>query len=242
MQTDKKIAWVTGASRGIGLAIADRLIAKGCFVVGTSTTEQGAEMLRNRFQDRGWACVLNMTDADSRQELLNKTDLHPHIMVHNAGITADDLMLRMKPESWNAVIETNLSGPYHLSHGVLKSMMRKRGGRIIYLSSIVAHTGAIGQVNYAASKSGMLGMMRSMARELASRSITVNAVSPGFIDTDMTRSLPESYRADLLKSIPAGCMGSPEDVAHVVAFLASDEAKYITGQVIHVNGGMHMGD
>jgi 3-oxoacyl-[acyl-carrier protein] reductase len=237
-------ALVTGASRGIGRAIALRLAAAGAKVVGTATTEEGAAQISAALADFGGRGeVLNVSTAGSMEALMGRMDAAgdmPTILVNNAAITRDGLMLRMKDEDWGAVIDTNLSANFRLSKLCLKRMMKERNGRIISITSVVGLMGNAGQVNYAAAKAGVIGLTKSMARELASRNITVNAVAPGFIDTDMTRVLPEAQKQALIGQIPAGRLGSPEDIAEAVAFLASPAAAYITGQTLSVNGGMLM--
>jgi len=244
MSFENKVALVTGASRGIGRAIALTLGNAGATVVGTATTEGGAEKIsasfaENNIQGRGLA--LNVTDQDSI-ELCIKTVTEqygaPSILVNNAAITRDNLMLRMKEEEWNDIINTNLNSVYRLSKAVLRPMTKNRWGRIISITSVVGFTGNPGQANYAAAKAGVVGFTKSLAQEMATRGITVNAVAPGFIETDMTKELPDAQKEHLLKVIPMGRMGQPEEIASAVRFLASDEADYITGQTIHVNGGM----
>lgn len=237
-------ALVTGASRGIGRAIAIRLAAAGAKVIGTATTESGAAQISEAlaaFGGRGE--VLNVNTAGSMEALMGRLEAAgdmPTILVNNAAITRDGLMLRMKEDDWGAVIDTNLSANFRLSKLCLKRMMKERNGRIISITSVVGLMGNAGQVNYAAAKAGVIGLTKSMARELASRNITVNAVAPGFIDTDMTKVLPEAQKQALLEQIPAGRLGAPEEIAEAVAFLASPAAAYITGQTLSVNGGMLM--
>jgi 3-oxoacyl-[acyl-carrier protein] reductase len=237
-------ALVTGASRGIGRAIALRLAADGAKVVGTATTAAGAEQITAALAAHGGRGeVLNVSTAGSLEELIARLDAAgdmPTILVNNAAITRDTLLLRMKDDDWGQVIDTNLSANFRISKVCVKRMMKERKGRIINITSVVGLMGNAGQVNYAASKAGVIGLTKSIARELASRNITVNAVAPGFIDTDMTRVLPEEQKAALVKQIPAGRLGSPEDIAAAVAFLASPAASYITGQTLSVNGGMLM--
>jgi 3-oxoacyl-[acyl-carrier protein] reductase len=250
MSLNQKIAWVTGASRGIGASIADTLGKQGAVVVGTATSEAGANAITERFKAagiEGQGLVLDVSDLASVEAAYAqiKTDLGglPSILVNNAGITQDNLLLRMTPEQWNAVIQTNLTGVYYLSKCCLRAMMKARWGRIINISSVVGAMGNAGQMNYAAAKAGVIGMSKSLAQEIASRGITVNVVAPGFIGTDMTQGdggLTEEQQAALLASIPLGKMGKPEDIAMAVAFLASDSASYITGETLHVNGGMYM--
>jgi len=244
---DSQVALVTGASRGIGHAIAIGLAKAGARVVGTSTSEEGASKLTATFASHGYnACrgaVLDVGNASSIEALLadlEKSEGMPTILVNNAAITRDTLLLRMKPDDWDAVIATNLTSVFRLSKACLKRMMKERNGRIINLTSIVGVTGNPGQANYAAAKAGVLGFTKSLAREVASRGITVNAVAPGFIDTDMTRSLTEEQRTALLTQIPTGRLGSADDIANAVLFLASPQAAYITGETLHVNGGMYM--
>lgn len=241
-----RVALVTGASRGIGRAIALRLAQKGACVIGTATTGQGAEAITQVFKDAGLAgkgMVLDVASADSVSEAIEQIRQNegmPSILVNNAAITRDNLLLRMKPEEWNAVIETNLSSVYHLVRACLRDMIKNRWGRIISVSSVVGSTGNAGQVNYAAAKAGVEAFTRSLAQEVGSRNITVNAVAPGFIDTDMTKALSDDQRNSLLQHIPLQRMGEPEDIASSVAFLASEDAAYVTGQTLHVNGGMYM--
>ena len=244
---DKQIALVTGASRGIGRAIAVELAKRGATVIGTATTESGAaaisEYLKAVRADAGRGAVLNVNDAAESNQLID-TISKEHgglsILVNNAGITQDQLAMRMKDEEWDAVIATNLTAVARLSRAVLRGMMKAKYGRIISITSVVGSAGNPGQMNYAAAKAGVAGMSRALAREIGSRNITVNCVAPGFIDTDMTKALNEQQVAALLQQIPAGRFGMPEDVAAAVAFLASDEAGYITGTTLHVNGGMYM--
>ncbi|WP_347329716.1 3-oxoacyl-ACP reductase FabG [Marinimicrobium locisalis] len=241
-----KVALVTGASRGIGAAVADQLGAGGAVLIGTATSEAGAEKITQRLQEKGIkgeGLVLNVTDADSIKALLSTMkERHgvPEVLVNNAGITKDNLLMRMNDEEWFDVINTNLSSVYRLSKAVLRGMMKARWGRIINISSVVGAMGNPGQSNYAASKAGVAGFARSLAAEVGSRGITVNTVAPGFIDTDMTQALPEEQREQLLNKIPLGRLGQPEEIAAVVAFLASDAGGYVSGETIHVNGGMYM--
>jgi 3-oxoacyl-[acyl-carrier protein] reductase len=237
-------ALVTGASRGIGRAIALALAAAGARVIGTATSAAGAEQITAALADRGGrGAVLDVSKAESREALLKELEgsgAMPDILVNNAAITRDTLLLRMKDEDWDTVIETNLSANFRLTKACVRRMMKERRGRIISITSVVGLMGNAGQTNYAAAKAGVIGFTKALAREVASRNITVNAVAPGFIDTDMTRVLAEEQRQGLLTQIPAGRLGSPEDIAHAVLFLASPAAAYITGQTLSVNGGMLM--
>ena len=244
---DKQVAIVTGASRGIGRAIALELARLGATVIGTATSESGAAAITAGFAEAGVTgrgAVLNVNDAAAAEALIDATVKEfgaLHVLVNNAGITQDQLAMRMKDEDWDAVIDTNLKSVFRLSRAVLRPMMKARGGRIINITSVVGSAGNPGQANYAAAKAGVAGMTRALAREIGSRGITVNCVAPGFIDTDMTKTLPEEQQAALKTQIPLGRLGSPEDIAHAVAFLASPQAGYITGTTLHVNGGMYMG-
>ncbi len=246
MPLSQEIALVTGASRGIGQAIALSLGAQGAAVIGTATTEQGAAAIQTTLKDRGVKGIglaLDVTDPasiDTAIKAIQERLGTPTILVNNAGITRDNLLMRMKDEEWNAVIDTNLSSVYRLSKACIRGMMKARHGRIINIGSVVGATGNPGQANYCAAKAGMIGFTKSLARELGSRGITVNAVAPGFIDTDMTRALPADQREALIKQVPAGRLGTPEDIAAAVQFLASPAASYMTGETLHVNGGMHM--
>lgn len=241
-----KVALVTGASRGIGKAIAVSLAEQGATVVGTATTEAGATAISEYLaaaSAEGMGLVMNVTETESVDAAVKQIQEKfgaPVIVINNAGITKDNLMLRMKPDEWDGVISTNLSSLYRVTKAVLRGMTKARWGRIINISSVVAATGNMGQCNYAASKSGLEGFTRSLAHEVASRNVTVNAVAPGFIETDMTRDLPEAHKESLLANVPLGRLGQPEEVAAVVAFLASDAAAYVTGSTLHVNGGMFM--
>lgn len=243
---ENKVALVTGASRGIGRAIALQLGISGAFVYGTATTSAGASKITAFLQEngiQGEGVVLDVTKQSEIDDLFKtfaSQDKNPDILVNNAGITADNLLLRMTDDEWLRVIDTNLSSVYRLSKVAVKSMFRARRGRIISVGSVVGSSGNPGQANYAAAKSGIIGFSKSLAAEVASRGITVNVVAPGFIDTDMTQALPEAVRSELLKRIPAKRLGNVDDIANLVAFLASDVASYITGETIHVNGGMYM--
>lgn len=243
--SERKVALVTGASRGIGAAIAQALGALNMTVIGTATSEAGAASISEALNGcDGQGRVLNVTDPDSVSDLIASVRADcgdPLVLVNNAGITKDNILMRMKEDEWNQVIDTNLSALYRLSKACLRGMTKARWGRIINVTSVVGSMGNAGQSNYAATKAGAEGMARSLARELGSRSITVNCVAPGFIDTDMTRALADAQRDALQSQIPLGRLGAPEDVAATVAFLASDAAQYITGETIHVNGGLYMG-
>ena len=246
MSLQGKVALVTGASRGIGQAIALQLGAQGATVIGTATSEKGAQSISQALQEKGiqgTGMVLNVCDAESVTATLERIQAEfgaPLILVNNAGITRDNLMLRMKDDEWFDVIDTNLHSLYRMSKAVLRGMTKARWGRIISIGSVVGAMGNAGQVNYAAAKAGLEGFGRALAREVGSRSITVNAVAPGFIDTDMTRELPEAQRDALLTQIPLGRLGQAEEIANVVTFLASEQAAYVTGTTIPVNGGMYM--
>lgn len=246
MNLEGKVALVTGASRGIGRAVALELATLGATVLGTATTDSGAANISNylsEFQKSGQGMVLNVTDIDSIDTVLTEIKAKyqpPVILVNNAGITRDNLLMRMKADEWDDVIDTNLNAIYRVSKACLRGMTKARWGRIINISSVVGSMGNIGQSNYAATKAGVEGFSRALAREIGSRSITVNAVAPGFIDTDMTRELPEEQKAMLLTQIPLGRLGEADEIAGIVGFLASDRGGYITGETIHVNGGMYM--
>lgn len=240
------IAFVTGASRGIGLAIALELAKQGATVIGTATTQNGADGITRQLEGvsaTGVGVVMNVNDVDqiSRAfEMANKQFGDISILVNNAGITRDNLLVRMKDEEWDEVMATNLKSIFYLSRIALRAMMKARSGRIINISSVVGATGNPGQANYAASKAGMIGFTKSLAREVGSRNVTINCVAPGFIDTDMTSSLTTEQRLNLLKQIPLGRLGQSADIAAAVVFLASPAANYITGTTLHVNGGMFM--
>lgn len=241
-----KVALVTGASRGIGRAIALELGRNGAIVVGTATSEAGAEKITAYFKENGvegFGLALDVGSDESVSAALAQITERvgaPLILVNNAGITRDNLMMRMKDDEWHDVINTNLSSLYRLTKGVLRGMTKARWGRIISIGSVVGAMGNAGQVNYAAAKAGLEGFSRALAREVGSRAVTVNSVTPGFIDTDMTRELPEAQRDSLTAQIPLGRLGQAEEIAHVVAFLASEGAAYVTGATIPVNGGMYM--
>jgi len=238
-----EIALVTGASRGIGAAIADTLAGAGATVVGTATSESGAAAISDRLGGHGRGIVLNIGDDGSVHaavENLQDNEGSPTILVNNAGITRDNLLMRMKAEEWDEVLSTNLSGVFRVSKACLRGMMKARKGRIINIASVIGVMGNAGQANYAAAKAGIIGFSKSMAREIGSRNITVNVVAPGFIDTDMTRVLPEDQRNALLAGIPLARLGTGDDIAAAVLFLASPAGAYITGETLHVNGGMYM--
>ena len=241
-----KLALVTGASRGIGRAVAMELAGMGAFVVGTATSDGGAAEIGRAFDEAGLdgrGLRLDVTDASAAEQAVSalEKEFGPvAVLVNNAGITRDNLALRMKDEEWDAVIETNLKAVYRMSRLVMRGMMKARHGRIINITSVVGSSGNAGQANYAAAKAGVAGMSRALARELGSRGITVNCVAPGFIDTDMTRELPEESRAALQQQIALGRLGEPTEIAAAVGFLASPAASYVTGTTLHVNGGMYM--
>lgn len=243
MTVDKKIALVTGASRGIGKAIAQKLAADGYYVVGTATSDAGAQAISAYLAEQGVGKVLDVSQSEvveSFMKTLEKEVGVPVVLVNNAGITRDNLLMRLKEEDWDAIINTNLSSVYRLSKACMRGMMKAKAGRIISIASVIGSTGNPGQANYAAAKAGIVGFSKSLAREIGSRGVTVNVVAPGFIDTDMTRALPEEMRGALIKQIPLNQLGAPEDIANAVSFLASENARYITGETIHVNGGMYM--
>lgn len=240
---DKKIAIVSGASRGIGRAIAERLVADGFYVIGTATSDNGAAAISSYLNENGKGFKLDVADAASVDEFIKTIGDDfgtPAVLVNNAGITRDNLLMRMKDQEWDDIISTNLTSIFRMSKAVLRGMMKVRYGRIINISSVVGSTGNAGQTNYAAAKAGMIGFAKSMAKEVGSRGITVNTVSPGFIDTDMTKELSEDLKNTLLAGIALGRLGQPEEIAHAVSFLASEQASYITGETLHVNGGMYM--
>lgn len=246
MSLEGKVALVTGATRGIGQAIARKLAEDGATVVGTATSEDGAARISAALKEagnNGFGLVMDVSDPDSVEQGLKQITAEagvPAILVNNAGITRDNLLMRLREDDWSAVIETNLTSVYRTSKAVMRGMAKARWGRVISISSVVASMGNAGQGNYCAAKAGIEGFTRSLASEMSNRGITANCVAPGFIDTDMTRALGEDQREAMLANIPAGRLGAPEEVAAVVAFLASDAAGYVTGETIHVNGGMYM--
>jgi len=246
MSQDKEIVLVTGASRGIGKAIVLALAAENRVIAGTATTEHGAEKITSYMEEAGVSgrgYVLNVTDPNSIDTLMKSMkDEHgaPTILVNNAGITRDNLIVRMKESEWDEIIDTNLTSVFRLSKACLRGMMKARTGRVINITSVVGVSGNAGQSNYAAAKAGIIGFTKSMAREVASRNITVNAVAPGFINTDMTKDLPEEQKQALLGQVPLSRLGEPAEIAATVAFLASSGAAYVTGETINVNGGMYM--
>jgi 3-oxoacyl-[acyl-carrier protein] reductase len=243
---EQRIALVTGASRGIGQAIADALGDDGCIVIGTATSDGGAEAISAHFGEKGIqgeGMKLDVTDPESVDAVVKAISEKygtPTILVNNAGITRDNLLMRMKEDEWQAIMDTNLTSVYRVSKACLRGMMKARFGRIINIASVVGASGNAGQTNYSAAKAGIFGFTKSLAQEVGSRGITVNSVAPGFIDTDMTRELPEEQRQALLSAIPLARLGQPAEIAAVVAFLASDGAAYVTGETLHVNGGMYM--
>ncbi|MDO3722624.1 3-oxoacyl-ACP reductase FabG [Marinobacter sp. chi1] len=247
MTLEGKTALVTGGTRGIGKAIVHALASQGAEVVGTATSSDGAESITKALSDaglKGYGIVMNVADPESidagLKEVAERSGA-PVILVNNAGITRDNLLMRLKDDDWTSVLETNLSSVYRTSKAVLRGMAKARWGRIINISSVVAGMGNPGQGNYCAAKAGVEGFTRSLAKEMSNRGITANCVAPGFIDTDMTKKLDDRQREAMLEIIPAGRLGEPEEVAAVVAFLASDAAAYVSGETIHVNGGMYMG-
>jgi 3-oxoacyl-[acyl-carrier protein] reductase len=246
MSLEGKVALVTGATRGIGRAIALRLGSQGAIVVGTATSETGAQTISDFLKEAniaGAGMVLNVTDADSIEAVVSETEANfgaPAILVNNAGITRDNLLMRMKDDEWNDIIETNLTPIYKLSKRCLRAMTKARWGRIITITSVVGVMGNAGQTNYAAAKAGVIGFSKSLAREVGARSITVNSVAPGFIDTDMTSSLSDDHKTALLTQVPIKRLGEPEEIAAAVGYLASQDAGYVTGETLNVNGGMYM--
>lgn len=246
MQLDQKIALVTGATRGIGSAIAIALGQAGATIIGTATTKAGEAKIKNKFNElgiKGDAIVLDVADqlcVDAALEKIRNDYGSPDILINNAAITRDNLFLRMKNEEWHDVVNTNLNAVFYLTKACIRNMLKARWGRIINIGSVVGTAGNLGQANYAAAKAGVVGFTKALALEIAARHITINVIAPGFIDTDMTRVLPEEHKQALLNKIPMQRLGQPEDIASMAAFLASDQAAYITGQTIHINGGMFM--
>ena len=241
--SEKAIALVTGASRGIGKAIAQQLVTDGFLVIGTATSDNGADAISAYLGDSGKGLKLNVTDVDSIKDVVSDITKNygaPIVLVNNAGITRDNLMMRMKDAEWDDIIDTNLSSIFRVSKACLRGMMKAKQGRIVSIASVVGVTGNAGQTNYAASKAGIIGFSKSLAKEIGSRNVTVNVVAPGFIDTDMTKALAEDQKTALLTGIPLAKLGEPEDIAHAVSFLCSERANYITGETLHVNGGMSM--
>lgn len=240
---NEQVALVTGASRGIGRAVAESLAAQGAFVIGTATSEKGAQAISDYLGEQGAGMVLNVTDSESVSSVISEIQkVHGSIdiLVNNAGITKDNLLMRMKDDEWNDVLNTNLTSVFRTSKAAMRGMMKKRNGRIINIGSVVGTTGNPGQANYCAAKAGLIGFTKSLAKEIASRGVTVNAVAPGFIDTDMTQALTDEQKESIFSGIPAARLGKPEEIAAAVVFLASPAAAYITGETIHVNGGMSM--
>ncbi|MEQ1815110.1 MAG: 3-oxoacyl-ACP reductase FabG [Nitrosomonas sp.] len=246
MTLENKITLVTGASRGIGQAIALKLGQLGAVVIGTATTESGANTINQYFEKagiKGMGVTLNVNDTgqiNNTIQIIREKFGEVEILINNAGVTRDNLLVRMKDEEWDEIIETDLKSVFRLSRAVLRAMMKARYGRIVNISSVVGAMGNVGQTNYAAAKAGLFGFSKSLAREVGSRNITVNCVAPGFIDTDMTRTLADELQQNLIQHVPLGRLGRPEEVAAAVAFLASSAAGYITGTTLHVNGGMYM--
>lgn len=243
MKLAGKIALVTGASRGIGRAIAEKLVKNGATVIGTATTEKGAEAISQYLGANGKGFVLNVTDEKSIDSVIDAVKSQfgdIDILVNNAGITRDNLLMRMKENEWQDILDTNLTSVFRVSKALLRTMMKKRYGRIVTIGSVVGTMGNAGQANYSAAKAGLIGFSKSLAREVASRGITVNVVAPGFIETDMTRALSDEQRTAILSQVPANRLGEPEEIANAVAFLVSDDAAYITGETLHINGGMYM--
>ena len=246
MSLEGKVALVTGATRGIGRAIALRLGEQGATVVGTATSEAGAQTISDYLKEAnisGSGMVLNVTDADSIEKVVSETEANfaaPAILVNNAGITRDNLLMRMKDDEWNDIIDTNLTPIFKLSKRCLRAMTKARWGRIITITSVVGVMGNAGQTNYAAAKAGVIGFSKSLAREVGARGVTANCVAPGFIDTDMTSSLSDAHKETLLTQVPVKRLGEPEEIAAAVGYLASMDAGYITGETINVNGGMYM--
>ncbi|BFM48157.1 3-oxoacyl-ACP reductase FabG [Marinomonas sp. THO17] len=243
MSLEGKIALVTGATRGIGKAIATALVEQGATVIGTATSESGAQSISEYLGENGKGWVLDVSSSDSVDSVVKEVTAEfgaPTILVNNAGITRDNLMMRMKEDEWEQVLNTNLTSVYRVTKACLRGMTKAKFGRVISISSVVGSMGNGGQTNYSAAKAGLEGFSRSLAAEIASRGITVNCVAPGFIETDMTKVLPEDHKAKLVEKVPSARLGQPEEIASAVAFLASQGAAYITGETLHVNGGMYM--
>lgn len=243
MSLEGKIALVTGATRGIGKAIASALVAQGATVIGTATSESGAQSISEYLGENGKGWVLDVSSSESVDVVIKEINAEygaPTILINNAGITRDNLMMRMKEDEWDQVINTNLTSVFRVTKACLRGMTKAKFGRIISISSVVGSMGNGGQTNYSAAKAGLEGFSRSLATEIGSRGITVNCVAPGFIETDMTKVLPEEHKAKLVEKVPASRLGQPEEIAAAVAFLASNGAGYISGETLHVNGGMYM--
>lgn len=240
---ENQIALVTGASRGIGAAIADTLAEAGAYVIGTATSETGAQAISDRLGNKGCGKVLDVSSAESIDQLMNDLKAEknlPTILVNNAGISKDNLLMRLKDEEWDMVLDTNLKSVFRMSKACIRPMMKARGGRIITIGSVIGSMGNAGQGSYAAAKAGLIGFSKSLAKEIGSRGVTVNVIAPGFIQTDMTKDMNEDAKETLIKDVPLGTLGEAQDIANAVLFLASDMGKYITGETIHVNGGMLM--
>ncbi|MEZ5495608.1 MAG: 3-oxoacyl-ACP reductase FabG [Gammaproteobacteria bacterium] len=243
MSIENQIALVTGASRGIGAAIADTLAEAGAYVIGTATSEAGAKAISERLGAQGCGKVLDVSNAESIDNLMNELkeeDKLPTILVNNAGIAKDNLLMRLKDDEWDMVLDTNLKSVYRLSKACIRPMMKAKGGRIITIGSVIGSMGNAGQGAYAAAKAGLIGFSKSLAKEIGSRGITVNVIAPGFIQTDMTKDMNEDAKQALIKDVPLGTLGEAQDIANAVLFLASDMGKYITGETLHINGGMLM--
>ena len=247
MSLENQVALVTGATRGIGRAIALALGEQGATVVGTATSEGGAETISNTLKEagvKGRGMVLDVSNSDSVTAVIKEINGEfgaPTVLVNNAGITRDNLLMRMSDDEWESIINTNLTSVFRLSKACLRGMMKAKQGRIISIASVVGSSGNAGQANYAAAKAGIMGFSKSLAREVASRNITVNVIAPGFIETDMTKVLPDEQKQALMQGIPLNCLGQPEDIAAAVVYLASPGGRYVTGHTLHVNGGMYMG-
>lgn len=240
---ENSTALVTGASRGIGAAIADTLAAAGAFVIGTATSESGAQAIAERLGEKGTGKVLNVSDADSIDALmkdLKASKTLPTILVNNAGVAKDNLLMRLKDDEWDWLMDTNLKSVYRMSKACIRPMMKAKGGRIITIGSVIGSMGNAGQSVYAATKAGLIGFSKSLAKEIGSRNITVNVIAPGFIQTDMTKDMDEANKESLIKDVPLGTLGEAQDIANAVLFLASPMGRYVTGETLHVNGGMLM--